>query len=115
MSIADVLVVITSEAEAGAATMTGKLFEYLAIGRPILYIAPPGPGADLVRETGAGVIAQPDDPDAIGRALLEVSALAHGQGFRDAPGGVLRQFDRRVLAEAWAELFHTVIRTSPAA
>jgi glycosyltransferase involved in cell wall biosynthesis len=47
------------------------VFEYLAAERPILAVVPPdGAAADLIRETGAGVVAPPDDPAAI-RAALE--------------------------------------------
>jgi glycosyltransferase involved in cell wall biosynthesis len=50
--------------------LSGKVFEYLAAERPILAAVPPeGAAADLIRETGAGVVAPPDDPAALGEAL----------------------------------------------
>ena len=50
--------------------MTTKIFEYLAAGRPILAAVPgDGAAAELLRETGAGVVAPPDDVDAIATAL----------------------------------------------
>lgn len=49
---------------------SGKLFEYLAAGRPILAAVPPdGAAAALIRETRAGVVVPPDDPDALAAAL----------------------------------------------
>ena len=46
------------------------MFEYIAAERPILASVPPdGAAADLIRETGAGVVAPPDDPAAIREAL----------------------------------------------
>jgi glycosyltransferase involved in cell wall biosynthesis len=54
----------------GRGVLSGKVFEYLAAERPILASVPvDGAAAELVRETGAGVIAPPDDPDAIAEAL----------------------------------------------
>ena len=50
--------------------LSGKVFEYVAVGRPILAAVPPdGAAAELIRETGAGIVAPPDDVDAIRAAL----------------------------------------------
>jgi hypothetical protein len=49
--------------------LSGKVFEYLAAERPILAAVPPdGAAADLIRETGAGVVAAADDRERLGRA-----------------------------------------------
>ena len=50
--------------------LSGKVFEYLAAERPILAVVPPdGAAAELIRETGAGVVVAPDDIDGIEREL----------------------------------------------
>jgi glycosyltransferase involved in cell wall biosynthesis len=52
-------------------SMPGKVFEYMASGKPILAIAPQGSEVDrLLRETGAGVSAPPNDPVAIEAMLM---------------------------------------------
>ena len=57
----------------GRGVLSGKVFEYLAAERPILAAVPPdGAAADLLRETGAGVVASPDDVEAIRAALVEL-------------------------------------------
>jgi glycosyltransferase involved in cell wall biosynthesis len=54
----------------GRGVLSGKVFEYLAAERPILATVPPdGAAADLIRETGAGVVVPPDDVPAIRGAL----------------------------------------------
>jgi glycosyltransferase involved in cell wall biosynthesis len=59
----------------GKGVLSGKVFEYLAAGRPILAAVPPdGAAAELIRETGAGVVVAPDDVDGIRRALEELHA-----------------------------------------
>jgi glycosyltransferase involved in cell wall biosynthesis len=63
---ADVLVLVTSR-HAGEAT--GKVFEYLAAGRPIVALAAANEAARIVEETGTGVAVDPADPDAVLDAL----------------------------------------------
>jgi glycosyltransferase involved in cell wall biosynthesis len=54
----------------GRGVLSGKVFEYLAAGRPILAVVPPdGAAAELLRKTGAGVVVAPDDIDGIAREL----------------------------------------------
>jgi glycosyltransferase involved in cell wall biosynthesis len=49
---------------------SGKLFEYLAAGRPILALVPPdGAASDLVRAADAGIVVAPDDVGAIKSAI----------------------------------------------
>ena len=56
--------------------LSGKVFEYLAAERPVLAAVPPdGAAADLIRETGAGIVAAPDDVPALTAALSEL----HGE------------------------------------
>ena len=64
------LLLIPDAGGRGKGVLSGKVFEYLAAERPILAAVPPdGAAADLLRETGAGVIAPPDDVHAIREAL----------------------------------------------
>ncbi len=64
--------------------LSGKVFEYIAAGRPILAAVPPdGAAADLIRETGAGIVAPPDDVDALRDALLELDRRFRDGGLPD--------------------------------
>jgi glycosyltransferase involved in cell wall biosynthesis len=57
----------------GRGVLSGKVFEYLAAERPILAAVPPdGAAAELLRETGAAIVAPPDDVEAIRDALEEL-------------------------------------------
>jgi len=59
----------------GKGVLSGKVYEYLAAGRPILAVVPPdGAAAALVRETGAGVVVAPDDVEGIRAALVDLQA-----------------------------------------
>jgi glycosyltransferase involved in cell wall biosynthesis len=70
----DALLLLIPEAGGrGQGVLSGKVFEYLAAERPILAAVPPeGAAAELIRDTGAGVVAGPDDVPALTRALTEL-------------------------------------------
>ncbi len=64
--------------------LSGKVFEYLASRRPILAAVPPeGAAAELVLATGAGVVAPPDDPEAIAAALGDLHERFRNGGLPD--------------------------------
>jgi len=108
----DALLLLIPEAGGrGRGVLSGKVFEYLAAERPILAAVPPeGAAADLIRETGAGVVAPADDVEALGAALtglverwragaLEGSPLS--EEWRD-------RLSRRTRVEEFAELLGEV-------
>jgi glycosyltransferase involved in cell wall biosynthesis len=65
------LLLIPEAGGRGRGVLSGKVFEYLAAERPVLAIVPEdGAAAALIRETGAGVVAGPDDVEAIRDALV---------------------------------------------
>jgi glycosyltransferase involved in cell wall biosynthesis len=70
----EALLLLIPEADGrGKGVISGKVFEYLAAERPILALVPPeGEAARLIRETGAGVVAPPDDDGAIREALQDL-------------------------------------------
>jgi glycosyltransferase involved in cell wall biosynthesis len=72
----DALLLLIPEAGGrGRGVLSGKVFEYLAAERPVLAVVPPdGAAAQLVRDTGAGVVAAPEDVDAIRDALVALHA-----------------------------------------
>jgi glycosyltransferase involved in cell wall biosynthesis len=104
MAAADVLVVISSVSEAGGGTLTGKIFECLAVRRPILLISPPGPAADLVKTADAGLVADPGDGEGLAGAIVRSAALARAGGVAGARPEVLARYDRSVQAASWSRL-----------
>lgn len=65
---ADALLVVTEGAKRPSVA-TGKLFEYLAAGPPILVLGAETEAARIVRETGRGTTTSADDPHVIAAAL----------------------------------------------
>jgi glycosyltransferase involved in cell wall biosynthesis len=69
------LLLLPEAGERGAPVLPGKIFEYLAAERPILAAVPPtGAAANLIRESGAGIVVPPDDAGAIRDALVGLEA-----------------------------------------
>jgi glycosyltransferase involved in cell wall biosynthesis len=78
------LLLIPDAGGRGKGVLSGKVFEYLAAERPILAAVPPdGAAAALIRETGAGVVAAPDDVDALREALVELHGRFTNGGLAD--------------------------------
>lgn len=79
---ADAVLLLTSPHGSEA---TGKVFEYLACGRPIVTLTGRSEAARIVEATSTGLVARPDDPDAIAAMLrrlvdgeLDRSYAPHG-------------------------------------
>src|SRR5213079_2099163 len=69
------LLLIPEAGGRGKGVLSGKVFEYLATDRPILAAVPPdGAAADLIRESGAGVVVAPDDERGLRDAILGLHA-----------------------------------------
>ena len=67
------LLVINKDSPNAKGILTGKFFEYLASGRPILAIGPTdGDLARILEETGAGYISEYDDMESIKKIVLEL-------------------------------------------
>jgi glycosyltransferase involved in cell wall biosynthesis len=66
----DALLLVTS---ADGSEATGKLFEYIGAGRPIVALAGDNEAARIVTETRSGVVVQPDDVPAIADVLVRVA------------------------------------------
>ena len=99
---ASVLVAISSWDEAGGSAMTSKLTEYVALGRPVLYIAPEGPGVELVRGLNAGEVVEPGDLAGIMRSLDGLYQRWQSGSEQSVPLEALSGFDRRETARTIA-------------
>ncbi|MDE3024188.1 MAG: glycosyltransferase [Acidobacteriota bacterium] len=79
------LLLIPEAGGRGHGVLSGKVFEYIAAERPILAVVPPGgAAARLIEETGVGVVAAPEDVDAIREALRTLHARWR-EGALDGP------------------------------
>ena len=96
----------------GKGVLSGKVFEYLAAGRPILAVVPPdGAAADLIRETGSGVVVAPDDVDGIRAALEDLHERFRNGGLPpvELPEEVRERLSRRARVEEMAALLQETV------
>jgi glycosyltransferase involved in cell wall biosynthesis len=98
------LVLITSRNSSEA---TGKLFEYLTAGRPIIALAEGNEAERIVRETNTGVAVPPDDVEAIADALRRAASGELARAY--TPRG-LDQYTYPAPAERMAELIEEATR-----
>lgn len=105
------LLLIPDAGGRGRGVLSGKVFEYLAAERPILAAVPPdGAAAELLRETGAGVVVAPDDVAGLRGALEEL----HDRWRAGSLDGVTlapearRRLSRRARAEELARVLESV-------
>jgi len=62
MQASDILLLVIPDIKNNAGILTGKIFEYLAVARPILLIGPEnGNAAQIIRETDSGTVCSYDD------------------------------------------------------
>ena len=89
--------------------LPGKLFEYLAARRPILGIGQEdGAMAVVLKETGAGIIADWNNEKAV-RDSLEAAWRAFMDGRIEECGGDVARFERRALTSELAGLLNGLV------
>ena len=92
---------------------SGKIYEYLVSGRPVLCVADPSNIAyRLVDNVGGGVCADAQDVPAISRAIERLVRDWNNGGQTVAPGAreeVLRRFSRRTLTAELATVLRAAI------
>lgn len=87
-------------------SVTGKVFEYMMVGRPILAsVELGGACADLLRRAGyGGWIVAPDDPGALARAIVRLADA----GWSPPVGVSVEQFSRKRITAVLSSILNRV-------
>ena len=95
---------------ADAGMITGKLYEYLASGRPVLGVGPPdGDAAALLDETGGGRMFARDDVDGLADAIRRHhDAWAAGAPLEGAPWEAVAPYTRRAQTARLADVIRSL-------
>ncbi len=92
---------------------TGKLYEYLGAGKPILGCVPGGMAKQLLEKSGCAYISPPEDIQTIKNHLTTLyRQFKSGRLPRPAPEFVM-QFERRALTEELARILSRVTHIGP--
>ena len=87
--------------------LTGKLFEYMASGRPILCIGPEdGDAARILRETGAGQIVSFGDKEKMKTILEDCYQKYLSQNLPNNTNPAVEQYSRMNMSEKYAMLLN---------
>lgn len=108
-SCADLLLLLVPDQV--TAQIPGKLFDYLGTSKPILALVPTdSDAARTIRDANAGIVAPPDNPEAISSALLRLyDEWQAGQLQTRLDPTVVASFDWRKLTARLAEVLNTVV------
>jgi glycosyltransferase involved in cell wall biosynthesis len=101
---ADSLLLLT-EGSSRRSVATGKLYEYLLAGCPVLVLGEETEAARIVAETGTGIATSAVDPRAIAEALRD---LVEREWVHDADENAIGQYSWTSLANRYAELIERV-------
>jgi glycosyltransferase involved in cell wall biosynthesis len=110
MRRAHALVLLGHGGDADSLLYTGKIYEYLTSGRPVLAILDTGPAAELIRQAGAGTVCGSADAACAAKA---VAALL--RSWREGPDVAVRPppalaatWERKTLAAQAARILQTL-------
>ncbi len=92
--------------------ISGKAFECIASGKPILAMVPPdGVEANLIRETYTGIVVSPEDRQTIRCAILSLfKEWKAGRLAVQPKEEVIQQFERRKLTSQLADILDQITK-----
>jgi len=103
-----VLLLIINNTPNAKGILTGKFFEYIASGRPVLGVGPPdGDAAQVLNETGAGTMIDYRDVESAKRVLSEWYALYQEKKLK-VEASEVEKYSRRSLTGELAGLLQLV-------
>lgn len=101
----DLQLLVLAQTQLAPGNLPGKFFEYLASGKPILALGPcDGDAAQILAETQAGTINEPNDEVGIRRNLLQYYNQWKNQ--LPASGRKVEVYSRRVLTDKLIAILH---------
>jgi glycosyltransferase involved in cell wall biosynthesis len=108
----DALLLIEGSGPGGEAFYTGKVFEYMASGRPILAVIPEnGAAAGLIRETRTGVVCDFQKHTDIVKGLKKLyDEWKSGQSSYSPDVGKIKSYERKELTAKLVSVFNEAMK-----
>jgi glycosyltransferase involved in cell wall biosynthesis len=92
---------------------TGKLFEYIGTGKPILGLVPEGEAADILKKYGAGFVADPDNLADVQQTLSGLLSMFRESVFPEPDLDYAGNYNRVKIAGKLAALFDELKSHNP--
>ncbi|WP_026894645.1 glycosyltransferase [Clostridiisalibacter paucivorans] len=107
----NVLLLIVGAGPGAEAFYTGKVFEYMRTGRPILALVPEeGVAADVIKETDTGLVSDSRDIEKIKENICKLyNKWTRGERSIDPDWTKVKSFDRKALTKRLVDVFDNVI------
>jgi glycosyltransferase involved in cell wall biosynthesis len=110
LSASDVLLFVLGTGDLDEKASTGKLFEYLAIGKPVLALGPEGVASNIIREANIGIVVNPENKEAIKQAFSKMYTRWLSGDLQISPNKeFIDQYDIRRLSGKFATIFDELI------
>lgn len=111
MMESDALLLIEGGGPGSEVFYTGKIFEYIQTGSPILAVIPVnGAAAELIRSTGTGIICDWSDADAIENGFVDMyNSWENDECIINPDKNEIARYDRKALTKSLAELLDRAI------
>lgn len=111
LSNSDALLLIEGAGPGAEAFYTGKVFEYMKTGRPVLAMIPArGAAAQLVRDTRIGYVSDFNDVAATGENMLKLyNSWMNKENSFSPDWELIKKFERKVLTENLVKVFEEAV------
>ncbi len=108
---ANLLLLVIGSGEKLKPIFTGKIFEYLRLGKPILSLSPTGSVVDqILQETGHGNNVEYDDMQGIEKLILKKYLDWIAGKKLSINREVIQKYERKYLTQKLAELFNSLLK-----
>jgi hypothetical protein len=101
----DVLWLMIGRSEASDMISTGKLYEYIGTGKPILACLPDGAAKKSLEGYGAEMICEPDSPEKISECIIKFYELYKENKLPSGDSKFIEKYSRITLTGKLAEIF----------
>ena len=106
----DVLLLFVNNTQNAKGILTGKLFEYLASGRPILCIGPEdGDSARILNETRTGVTIDFNDKEKMKSVILDLMAKYQDNQLVTKQNKAVEKYSRRNLTKEFVKILKDIV------
>ncbi len=111
MGRSTVLLLLVGEYPHNEGILTGKIFEYIRSGKPVLAVVPPnGLAADVIKSTHSGLVVSNSSVDEISNGILKLYDLFIGQKLEGSFKRVgIEKYNRVNLAGELSEVFIKIL------